>query len=62
VFERNFQKVREVLNRIEAAGVPCLLFKRSEDAILHSVKIGLVAAAEAEEKLSMPKEEAIKMA
>jgi hypothetical protein len=51
-----------VLNRIEAAGVPCLLFKRSEDAILHSVKIGLVAAAEAEEKLSMPKEEAIKMA
>ena len=62
VFERNYQKVREVLNRIEAAGVPCLLFKRSEDAILHSVKIGLVAAAEAEEKLSLPKEEAIKMA
>lgn len=62
VFERNYEKVREVLNRIEAAGVPCLLFKQSEDAILHSVKIGLIAAADAEQKLSVPKEEAIKMA
>ncbi|RYZ28375.1 MAG: DUF2183 domain-containing protein, partial [Chitinophagaceae bacterium] len=47
VFERNYEKVREVLNRIEATGVPCLLFKHSEDAILHSVKIGLIAAADA---------------
>ncbi len=62
VFERNYEKVREVLNRIEAAGVPCLLFKHSQDAILHSVKIGLIAPAEAEQKLSVPKEEAIKMA
>ena len=62
VFERNYEKVREVLNRIEVAGVSCLLFKHSEDAILHSVKIGLVAPAEAEQKLSVPKEEAIKMA
>ena len=62
VFERNYEKVREVLNRIEAAGVPCLLFKHSKDAILHSVKIGLIAAGDAEEKLSVPKEEAIKMA
>jgi len=62
VFERNYEKVREVLNRIEAAGVPCLLFKHSKDAILHSVKIGLIAAGDAEQKLSVPKEEAIKMA
>lgn len=62
VFERNYEKVREVLNGIEAAGVPCLLFKNSEDAILHSVKIGLIAADDAEQKLSVPKEEAIKMA
>lgn len=62
VFERNYEKVREVLNRIEATGVPCLLFKQSEDAILHSVKIGLIAASEAEHKLSVPKEEAVKMA
>jgi phosphatidate phosphatase APP1 len=62
VFERNYEKVREVLNTIEATGVPCLLFKQSDDAILHSVKIGLIAAAEAEQKLSVPKEEAIKMA
>ncbi|HVF82230.1 MAG TPA: phosphatase domain-containing protein [Flavisolibacter sp.] len=62
VFERNYEKVREVLNKIEATGTPCLLFKESQDAILHSVKIGLIAAADAEEKLSVPKEEAIKMA
>lgn len=62
VFERNYEKVREVLNRIEVAGVPCLLFKQSEDAILHSVKIGLISPADAEQKLSVPKEEAIKMA
>jgi phosphatidate phosphatase APP1 len=62
VFERNYEKVREVLNKIEAAGIPCLLFKESKDAILHSVKIGLISAADAEEKLSLPKEEAIKMA
>lgn len=51
VFERNHKKVEEVLNKIEAAGVPCLFFKQSEEAILHSVKIGLISAAAAEEKL-----------
>lgn len=62
VFQRNYEKVREVVNKIEAEGIPCLLFKESKDAILHSVKIGLIAAADAAEKLSVPKEEAIKMA
>ncbi|MGZ8516163.1 MAG: App1 family protein [Chitinophagaceae bacterium] len=62
VFKRNFENVREVLNNIEASGVPCCMFKESEEAILHSVKIGLIAAADAEKKLSMPKEEAVKMA
>ena len=51
VFERSQEKVREVLQKIEAAGVPCLFFKQSEEAILHSVKIGLISAADAEEKL-----------
>ena len=62
VFDRNYEKVRELLNKIEATGVPCCMFKDSKDAILHSVKIGLIAAADAEEKLSVPKEEAVKMA
>lgn len=62
VFARKYDKVRTVLNGIEAAGVPCCLFKHSREAILHSVKIGLIAAADAEEKLAVPKEEAIKMA
>jgi phosphatidate phosphatase APP1 len=62
VFQRNYKKVREVVNRVEATGIPCLLFKHSREAILHSVKIGLVAAGDAEEKLSVPKKEAVKMA
>lgn len=62
VFERNFEKVREVLNKIDESGVPCCLFKQSSDAILHSVKIGLIGASDANEKLSVPKEEAVKMA
>jgi phosphatidate phosphatase APP1 len=51
VFERNAQMVKDVLHKIESAGVPCLFFKHSEEAILHSVKIGLIDAASAEEKL-----------
>lgn len=62
VFKRNYQKVREVLDMIDAAGIPCLLFQESKEAILHSVKIGLIAADDAVEKLAVPKEEAIKMA
>jgi len=62
VFQRNYEKVREVLNRIEASGVACLLFKHSDEAILHSVKIGLIAPSDAEEKLSAAKNETPKMA
>lgn len=51
VYERNSQKVKEVLNKMESAGVPCLFFRHSEEAILHSVKIGLISPAAAEQKL-----------
>lgn len=51
VFAHNYEKVKEVLHKIEAAGVPCLFFRHSEEAILHSVKIGLISAGDAEEKL-----------
>ncbi|HEV7331164.1 MAG TPA: phosphatase domain-containing protein [Flavisolibacter sp.] len=51
VFDKNREKVRDVLYKIEAAGVPCLFFRHSEEAILHSVKIGLIPAGAAEEKL-----------
>jgi phosphatidate phosphatase APP1 len=43
IYERNKQKVSDVLLKIESAGVPCCFFKHSEDAILHSKKIGLIA-------------------
>jgi phosphatidate phosphatase APP1 len=46
VYEKNKQKVADVLYKIEAAGVPCCFFKHSEDAILHSKKIGLIAQTE----------------
>ncbi len=41
----------EVLKKIESAGVPCCFFQHSSDAILHSIKIGLIAAQDAEIKM-----------
>ena len=46
VYEKNKQKVADVLYKIEAAGVPCCFFKHSDDAILHSKKIGLISQTE----------------
>jgi len=46
VFAKNKQKVSEVLRTIEAAGVPCCFFSHSSEAILHSIKIGLIAESE----------------
>jgi phosphatidate phosphatase APP1 len=43
IHEKNRQKVTDVLLKMESAGVPCCFFKHSEDAILHSKKIGLIA-------------------
>lgn len=51
VFSQTRQKVKEVAAGIEAAGVPCLFFTHSKEAILHSVRIGLISAAAAEEDL-----------
>lgn len=62
VYQKNSEKVKDVLQQIEAAGVPCLFFKQSKEAILHSVKIGLVAAEAAEEKLKTAAEETHQMA
>lgn len=62
VFERNIAPVKEALAHIKGAGIPCLLFEHSRDAILHSVDIGLIKAEDADEKLAVPKAQAIKMA
>jgi phosphatidate phosphatase APP1 len=62
VFERNHQKVSDVLHKIEAAGVPCLFFQHSREAILHSVKIGLISPKDAEEKLQAAEQENTQMA
>lgn len=45
VYHRSRDVVAGVLQQIEAAGVPCCFFAHSEDAILHSVKTGLIPAA-----------------
>jgi phosphatidate phosphatase APP1 len=42
VYAKNKEKVGEVLQNIEAAGVPCCFFSHSSEAILHSKKIGLI--------------------
>lgn len=46
VFEQSRAKVQEVLIKIEQAGVPYCFFKHSEEAILHSRKIGLISDKE----------------
>ncbi|RYY85170.1 MAG: DUF2183 domain-containing protein [Chitinophagaceae bacterium] len=43
VYRKSESKVTEVLGKIEAQGVPCCFFKHSEEAILHSIKIGLIS-------------------
>lgn len=42
IHAKNKEKAAEVLGKIEAAGVPCCFFQHSEEAILHSQKIGLI--------------------
>jgi phosphatidate phosphatase APP1 len=52
IYEKNQQKAKDVLDKIESAGVPCCFFKHSADAILHSKKIGLIAEKEAIKELN----------
>lgn len=44
---KNQQKVKDVLYKIEAAGVSCCFFKHSSEAIMHSRKIGLISEKQA---------------
>ena len=46
VYAKNKDKVKEVLIKIEQAGVPCCVFSHSSEAILHSKKIGLITDVE----------------
>lgn len=43
VYDKNHQKARDVLYKIEGAGVPCCFFRHSSEAIMHSKKIGLIS-------------------
>jgi phosphatidate phosphatase APP1 len=43
VHAKNRNKATDVLQRIESLGVPCCFFQHSSEAILHSIKIGLIA-------------------
>jgi phosphatidate phosphatase APP1 len=42
VYKSNVEKVRDIIARIERAGVPCCYFKHSADAIIHSKKNALI--------------------
>lgn len=46
VYKKNYEKVKDTLNKIEGAGVPCCFFSHSRDAILHSKSIGLIQETE----------------
>lgn len=52
IHKKNEQKARDVLYKIEAAGVPCCFFQHSSEAILHSRKIGLIAEKEVVKELN----------
>lgn len=54
IYAKNKQKARDVLYKIESAGVPCCFFQHSTDAILHSKKIGLISEKEAVKELNEP--------
>lgn len=54
VHEKNQQKAKDVLYKIEAAGVPCCFFQHSSEAILHSKKIGLISEKQVVEELRHP--------
>ncbi len=54
IHKENHQKVKDVLYKIESAGVPCCFFKHSSEAILHSVKIGLIPEKDAIAELDLP--------
>ena len=42
VYEKNITNVKELIEKIEAAGVPCCHFVHSKEAIEHSYGIGLI--------------------
>lgn len=46
VYEKNVTKVRELIKKIEAAGVPVCHFAHSSEAITHSVSLGLITQLE----------------
>lgn len=46
VHKKNQEKAREVLNKMEVAGVPCCFFNHSHEAIEHSKRIGLIEETE----------------
>jgi phosphatidate phosphatase APP1 len=52
IYKKNHIKVKDVLSKIESAGVPCCFFSHSSEAILHSKKIGLLQDAEVIQKIS----------
>ena len=56
IYKKNKNAVADVLEKIEAAGVPCCFFEHSSDAILHSIKIGLIPAHEHEEMMKVEQE------
>ena len=43
-YTKNYANVKQIVEKIEKAGVPCCYFKHSAEAVIHSKKIGLVTS------------------
>lgn len=43
-YKKNYINVKQIVEKIEKAGVPCCYFKHSSEAVIHSKKIGLVTS------------------
>ncbi len=43
-YKNNYANVKQIVEKIEKAGVPCCYFKHSSEAVIHSKKLGLAAS------------------
>lgn len=53
VYEKNISNVKDLVKKIEAAGVPCCHFEHSNTAIEHSYSIGLLQKSEETQALGI---------
>jgi Uncharacterized conserved protein len=43
VYKSNWERIKKIVDLLDASGVPCCYFKHSSEAIIHSKQLGLIA-------------------